>query len=282
MGSTHPPLESLLKLSQNCLEGFELSRLNRISNLRKEFEQILAEWIDFEIEARFARWVLEYRRVFDSFANQAALPAFVPPPHLLRSVTHSDEEPLLRSGDDLPIEFPFVSMVELRDSAAFELRLPLPHLPVSQNASAALHSLEHFAHCEAQAMGDQPIDLLDFDVRDSSRSCPFLPFPQSEPVHEIRNVSSRMTYVLAGTNQSAHCVVRYTSTFVTSDRATPMESIAQSKLSLFPGSRPRESGLRSEGACALRRSQSDLGRPSPFQLSLHEYSLRLAVSSLCN
>ena len=55
MGSTHPPLESLLKLSQNCLEGFELSRLNRISNLRKEFHDVLVEWIEFEIEARFAR-----------------------------------------------------------------------------------------------------------------------------------------------------------------------------------------------------------------------------------
>ena len=31
MGSTHPPLESLLRFSQNCLEGFELSRLNRIA-----------------------------------------------------------------------------------------------------------------------------------------------------------------------------------------------------------------------------------------------------------
>lgn len=48
MGSTHPPLESLLRFSQNCLEGFELSRLNRIANLRKEFQEILAEWIEFK------------------------------------------------------------------------------------------------------------------------------------------------------------------------------------------------------------------------------------------
>ena len=218
MGSTHPPLESLLRFSQNCLEGFELSRLNRIANLRKEFQEILAEWIEFEIEARFARWLLERRSVSDSFANRADLPAFGSLQIPLGGVTHSAEQLLLPTGDEIPLEFPFVSLVELGDGVAFELRLPLRHLPVSQDASAALRSLEHFASCEAQAIGEQPLDLLDLDAPDSSASCPFLPFPQPGPAREIRNVAPPKTCVHADTDRSAHYVVRYASAFVTRDR----------------------------------------------------------------
>jgi hypothetical protein len=149
MGSTHPPLESLLKLSHNCLEGFELSSLNRISNLRKEFREVLDEWIEAEIEARFARWALDYRRVRDFSANQTAHLAFVPPRLSFRDLTLTSEQFLLPGGDELPIEFPFASMVQFGDSVDCELRLSLRHSPVSQNAAAALRSLEHFARYAA-------------------------------------------------------------------------------------------------------------------------------------
>ena len=202
MGSTHPPLESLLQFSQSCLEGFELSCLNRIATLRKEFREVLQESIELEIEARFARWVSEHRHLGTSFPNPTALPACVPVQLALRSVAYSSERLLLASGDELPVEFPFASLVELVDSAAFELRPPIRHSPVSHDASASLRSLEHCALCKARAIGDQPIDLLDFDATDSSPSCPFLPFPQFAPVHKMRNVSSQLTYVLAGTDQN--------------------------------------------------------------------------------
>ncbi len=258
MGSTHPPLESLLNLSQNCLEGFELSRLNRISNLRKEFRQILAEWIEFEIEARFARWVLQYRHMCDPVADQADLPAFGPPQIPLRGVTHSSEQLLLPSGDEIPLEFPFVSLVEPRVSVAFELRLPLRHFPVSQNASAALRSLELFSSCEALAIGEQLIDLRVLDATDLSPSCPFLPFPQPRSAAENRNLAPPMSGVLAGNDKSAHSIVRCAPKSVTRDRAALGNTVAQLELCLLPPSRPSSSRLSGEDLFAPGRSHGDL------------------------
>jgi hypothetical protein len=275
MGSTQPPLEFLLKLSQNCLEGFELSRLNRISNLRKEFREVLDEWIGFEIEARFARWILEYRHVGDSLPDRTVLPGFPPPELAARSVTHVSEQFLLPGGDELPAEFPFASVIELGDGVELRLRLPLRHLPVSRDAAAALRSLEHFALCEARSIGDRPIDLLDCDAPDSSLSRPFFSYSRREPVHDLSSVSSRMSYVLAGTTQAAHYVVRYASTFVTSDRSAPVEPTAPSELTVLSHSRPRASGSSSEYSFALRRTHSNPCRPSPFQLSLRRAAILL-------
>jgi hypothetical protein len=270
MGSTHPPLESLLKLSQNCLEGFELSRLNRISNLRKEFHEVLDEWIEFEIEARFARWILEYRHLhnFGSLPNQIAVPAFAAPELSLSGVTHVSEQFLLPSGNELPLEFPFASVLQLGESEAFELRMTVRHLPVSQDASAALRSLEHFAGCKACAIGDEPLDPPSCDAPVSSFSRPVLSFQNHEPAHKLRNVSSQMSYALASTNQSAHYLVRHASTIVTSDRSTPVETNALSELALVPRSRPRSSQLADGYGFALRCSPSDLCQLSPRQFSL--------------
>jgi hypothetical protein len=62
MGDTRPPLEYLVSCSASALESMELARLNRASNLRKEIRQILEEWINSEVDARLARWILEFRR----------------------------------------------------------------------------------------------------------------------------------------------------------------------------------------------------------------------------
>jgi hypothetical protein len=279
MGSTHPPLESLLKLSQNCLEGFELSRLNRISNLRKEFHEVLDEWIELEIEARFARWALEFRRPrdFGPLPDQTAAPAFAPPELVLRSVAYVSDEFLLPSGNELPPEFPFASVVELGDSVALELRWRFRDVPVSQDASAALRSLEDFANCEARSIGDQPVALPNCDVLDSSSSCLFLSSPHREPACDLRNISARMTYVLAGANQSAHCVIRYASTFATNDRSAPVEPAALPQLPFVHRPRPRSSHSADGYAIALPGNQSDLRLLSSFRLSLTQLSLRRAA-----
>src|SRR5271170_3111286 len=65
MGVTRPPLDYLATCSQMSLESVELSRLNVASNLRKEFQEILNEWIDSEVDARLARSILEWRRAQD-------------------------------------------------------------------------------------------------------------------------------------------------------------------------------------------------------------------------
>jgi hypothetical protein len=62
MGHDCPPLEHLVTSSNITLESFELSRLNRVSNLRKEVRQILDEWIEAEVAGRIARWILDCRR----------------------------------------------------------------------------------------------------------------------------------------------------------------------------------------------------------------------------
>jgi hypothetical protein len=66
MSATRPPLNYLITCSQMSLESIELSRLNLASNLRKEFQQILEEWIDSEVDARLARSILEWRRAHNS------------------------------------------------------------------------------------------------------------------------------------------------------------------------------------------------------------------------
>lgn len=62
MGVTRPPLEYLATCSKVALESFELSRLNEASNLRKEVQQILQGWIDTEVDARIARWILDSKQ----------------------------------------------------------------------------------------------------------------------------------------------------------------------------------------------------------------------------
>jgi len=66
MGSARPPFEYLISSSQASLESYELSRLNAVANLRKELRQIVDEWVEAEIEARMARWILDRRRLESS------------------------------------------------------------------------------------------------------------------------------------------------------------------------------------------------------------------------
>jgi hypothetical protein len=75
MGETRPPLEYLATCSQMSLESVELSRLNRAANLRKEFQELLQEWIDTEVDARLARSILEWRRSQISTAGGPRRPA---------------------------------------------------------------------------------------------------------------------------------------------------------------------------------------------------------------
>ena len=69
------PLEYLVTSSQSSVESFELSRLNRVSNLRKEIRQIVDEWIAAEAEARIARWILDCRRAQTDDAAPLHAPA---------------------------------------------------------------------------------------------------------------------------------------------------------------------------------------------------------------
>jgi len=147
MGITHPPLESLLTFSQTCLEGFEQSCLNRISNLRKELREIFEEQIQYEVGARLARWILDGRRPGDAAPSRirTAAPALLSPevalPNPARGVAQLDSPRDQASAFD----FSSGSMLELRGCLALEWRLPFRRVAVSLDASAALRSLESHA-----------------------------------------------------------------------------------------------------------------------------------------
>lgn len=62
MRSSQPPLEYLMTCSQSSLEGFELARLDQVSHLRVEIRNLHEQWIEAEVAARLARFLLDGRR----------------------------------------------------------------------------------------------------------------------------------------------------------------------------------------------------------------------------
>lgn len=62
MNHSKLPLEYLLTSSQAGLEGFELGRLDKIAHLRKQLRGLVDQWVEAEIEAELARWLLECQR----------------------------------------------------------------------------------------------------------------------------------------------------------------------------------------------------------------------------
>jgi hypothetical protein len=218
MGSPHPPLDSLLTFSQTCLEGFEQSCLNRISNLRKEFREIFEERVQYEVGARVARWILDGRQTSDAAlvpdrtVTSALLRAELALPSLARGIfdAHqtSDANPSpdrtaapalaqlelafsnparaaapLASpwGDSSASEFPPGSMLELPASVALELQSPFRPITVSLDASAALRSLEYFARCKSPSLGGSQYGPPDFAMSTSSPRRQFLSLPRWSP-----------------------------------------------------------------------------------------------------
>ena len=62
MRGNQPPLDFFLSCSDVGLESYQLSRLERAACLRKELQQVISEWIDAEVNARFARLLLDERQ----------------------------------------------------------------------------------------------------------------------------------------------------------------------------------------------------------------------------
>ncbi len=76
MGDSKPPSHYLRTCSPTSLEAFELSRYNRVANLRKEFRDLVEQWIEAEVDARVAHWIREQRR--SERSKNTATPVFVP------------------------------------------------------------------------------------------------------------------------------------------------------------------------------------------------------------
>lgn len=99
MERTRPPLDYLLSCSEASLESFEMSRLNRIANLRRELRDLLDEWMEAEVNARVARWLLECKRA-ESRATGA--PNLLPPVSLLLGSQSLTFLPPMPGADDSP------------------------------------------------------------------------------------------------------------------------------------------------------------------------------------
>jgi hypothetical protein len=61
MRSPQPSLALMTTFSDSSLEGFELARLDEISQLRRKVQEIHEEWIEAEVAAHLARLLLEAR-----------------------------------------------------------------------------------------------------------------------------------------------------------------------------------------------------------------------------
>lgn len=55
------PIEYLLETSRNILGEYQLSRLDRAANLKKEIREKQEQMIDLMVEAAFALWLREHR-----------------------------------------------------------------------------------------------------------------------------------------------------------------------------------------------------------------------------
>ena len=73
MGSVCPAFEYLTTCSAAAVESFELSRLNRAANLRKQLRQLIDQCIECEAEARLAQWMRQSRRADFSIADPSLL-----------------------------------------------------------------------------------------------------------------------------------------------------------------------------------------------------------------
>lgn len=66
-------IDFLLSCSDISLGDFELSRLNRVSNLRKQLRAIEDELLREEAEAMLARWLIENRGALVAIGRAGAL-----------------------------------------------------------------------------------------------------------------------------------------------------------------------------------------------------------------
>jgi hypothetical protein len=67
-----PPAEYLRTASQSSLQNFELAKLNRAANLRREIAALIDQWLQEASEALLARYMIDHQ---DSLREPALSPA---------------------------------------------------------------------------------------------------------------------------------------------------------------------------------------------------------------
>lgn len=66
-----PPAEYLRTASQTSLQNFELAKLNRAANLRREIAALIDQWLQESSEALLARYMIDHQ---DSLRESALSP----------------------------------------------------------------------------------------------------------------------------------------------------------------------------------------------------------------
>jgi len=161
------PLEYLVTSSLTSLEAFELTRLNRAANLRKEVRDVLEEWLQTEIDARLARWILECRRAkypepeFHVAPSKAVRFGYRAEPYLEGDETVAPRVPALREEIfEGSRSHPHGSEQEASSRANQPVSSPMR----SRNAAACLRLLEQFlAH--AGRLADGPGEVRENERR---------------------------------------------------------------------------------------------------------------------
>lgn len=98
MRRSQPPLEYLTTCSQSSLEGFELARLDQVAHLRIEIRNLHEQWIEAEVAARLARFLLDGRRAgaqSEDGARAALAPVMNNAPAALASPSSTRDAPLV-------------------------------------------------------------------------------------------------------------------------------------------------------------------------------------------
>jgi hypothetical protein len=85
-----PPAEYLRTASQPSLETFELSKLNRAANLRREIATLIDQWLEETAQALLARYMIEHH----SSLSQPSLSA--------TELIQAFHDPLLPAHPDAP------------------------------------------------------------------------------------------------------------------------------------------------------------------------------------
>jgi hypothetical protein len=120
MKTTKSMLDYLARCSQTSLESFELARLNDLANIRKQMIDVIDEWVETDIQARIAEWILLRRRHQNSLR----------PPQTVRRIRSKQVPlPLAPAPDDSSTQFPDLAshplISVLRDAVCDD---PLPPL----------------------------------------------------------------------------------------------------------------------------------------------------------
>lgn len=130
MKTTKPMLDYLATCSKISLESFELARLNDLANLRQRLTEIVDEWVETDIQARIAEWILVSRR--QQAASRASQSS-------RRMRSKNAPLPLFPAPSDSQIEFPALAanavFPTLRDAVSDE-----PVRPVSRATQAIVKS----------------------------------------------------------------------------------------------------------------------------------------------